>query len=111
MDVWAKELPAAITICDREGRVLDMNDMAGKTFEKDGGPGLVGKNILDCHPEPAGAKLKGMLATGKSNCYTIERNGQKKFIYQAPWFENGEYRGLVELSIEIPDKMPHFIRK
>ena len=111
MDVWAKELPGAITVCDQDGKILDMNDRAGKTFEKDGGFGLVGKNVLGCHPEPARAKLKGMLATGESNCYTIEKKGQKKLIYQAPWFENGKYSGFVELSIDIPDKMPHFVRK
>ena len=111
MDGWAKELPASITVCDREGTILDMNERACRTFEKDGGRGLVGKNILECHPEPARAKLKGMLGSGKPNCYTIEKNGVRKMIFQAPWFEKGECRGLVELSFEIPEKMSHFVRK
>jgi transcriptional regulator with PAS, ATPase and Fis domain len=111
MDAWAKELGAAITVCDRQGRILDMNDRAAKTFAKDGGLELVGKNVLDCHPEPARTKLKGMLESGKSNCYTIEKKGVRKLIYQAPWFEKAEYRGFVELSFEIPEKMPHFVRK
>ena len=46
----------------------------------------------------------------KPNVYTIEKNGIKKLIYQSPWFENGEMKGLVELSLEIPFEMPHFIR-
>jgi len=110
MDGWAQELGAAITVCDREGRILDMNDRSAKTFEKDGGRGLFGKNVLDCHPEPARTKLSGMLSSGKSNCYTIEKKGIRKLIYQAPWFEKGQYRGFVELSLEIPEKMPHFVR-
>ena len=111
MDAWANELGAALTVCDREGRILDMNDRAAKTFAKDGGRELVGKNLLDCHPEPARTKLKGMLESGRSNCYTIEKQGVRKLIYQAPWFEKGEYRGFVELSFEIPEMMPHFVRK
>jgi len=43
--------------------------------------------------------------------YTIEKKGIKKLIYQAPWYENGEFSGVVELSIPIPFEMPHYIRK
>jgi transcriptional regulator with PAS, ATPase and Fis domain len=110
MDGWAMEFPGAITVCDREGRILEMNDNAARTFQKDGGFGLIGKNVLDCHPENARAKLKGMLESGKSNCYTIEKKGARKLIFQSPWYENGSYRGFVELSFEIPEKLPHFIR-
>ena len=46
----------------------------------------------------------------KPNVYTIEKNGIKKLIYQSPWFEKGVMKGLVELSLEIPFDMPHFIR-
>jgi PAS domain-containing protein len=50
MDGWAREFPGAITVCDRDGRILDMNDKAARTFQKEGGFGLIGKNVLDCHP-------------------------------------------------------------
>ena len=36
--------------------------------------------------------------------------GQRKLIYQSPWYERGEYRGFVELSLPIPAVMPHFKR-
>jgi hypothetical protein len=51
-----------------------------------------------------------MLRDHSTNVYTIEKNGVKKLIYQAPWYENGEYRGFVELSLEIPFDLPHFVR-
>jgi hypothetical protein len=111
MDVWAREFPGAVTVCFRDGRILDMNEKAAKTFQKDGGFGLIGKNVLDCHPEKAKTKLKGMLESGRTNCYTIEKRGARKLIFQSPWYENGSYRGFVELSFEIPDRLPHFIRK
>jgi len=108
---WIEEFPAAITVSDREGVVLEMNEHAKKTFASDGGGSMIGKNMLQCHPEPARSKLKKMLAAGERNCYTIEKNGLKKLIYQCPWRENGEYAGFVEISLEVPFEMPHFVRK
>jgi transcriptional regulator with PAS, ATPase and Fis domain len=103
---WARELPAAVTVCDRNGIILEMNDKAKSTFSGD----LVGKNVLDCHPEPARTKLSELLATGKSNVYTIEKNGIKKLIYQSPWYRDGQFAGLVEISLELPASLPHFRR-
>lgn len=107
---WINEFPAAVTVCDENGIILEMNDKAAQTFESDGGFGLVGTNMLDCHPEPARTKTERLLASREKNVYTIEKNGVKKLIYQSPWFKNGKYAGFVELSLEIPFEMPHFIR-
>ena len=107
---WVKEFAGAVSVCDTEGRILEMNDRAALTFEKDGGAKLIGANVLDCHPEPSRSKLKAMLASGRTNVYTIEKKGNKKFIYQSPWYDHGQYAGFVEISIEIPSDMPHFIR-
>ena len=108
---WIKEFPAAITVCDAAGIILEMNDKAAKTFEKDGGDQLIGSNMFDCHPDPARGKVERLLAAKAKNVYTIEKNGINKLIYQSPWYNDGEYAGFVELSLEIPSEMPHFIRK
>jgi len=107
---WVQEFSAAVTVTDREGKILEMNAAAVKTFEKDGGARLIGSNVLDCHPEPAKAKLRTIMENRKPNVYTIEKAGVKKLIYQAPWYQDGEYAGVVELSVEIPFEMPHFVR-
>ena len=107
---WIKEFPAAVTVCDAEGILLEMNDKAAKTFEKDGGYKLIGANMLDCHPEPARNKLAELMKNRQTNIYTIEKKGVKKLIYQSPWYQNGEYAGFIEISMEIPFDMPHFIR-
>lgn len=107
---WIKEFPAAITVCNTEGIILEMNDKSAKTFEKDGGYALVGKNLLECHPDPARGKLERLMDGRQKNVYTIEKNGFKKLIYQSPWFKDGKYAGFVEISFEIPTEMPHFIR-
>jgi len=107
---WIKEFPAAVTVCDPQGIILDMNDRAAATFEKDGGYALVGKCLLDCHSEKSRPKLEAMLASHEKNVYTIEKNGVKKLIAQIPVTINGEFAGYVELSLEIPFEMPHFVR-
>jgi len=107
---WQDEFPSNIIVCDKDGVILYMNKQAQKAYKKDGGAKLIGKNLLDCHPEPAKTKLKKLLHSGKTNSYTIEKNGIKKFIHQSPWFENGKLKGLVEFGIEIPFDMLHFKR-
>lgn len=108
---YFKETNFAVTVCDKEGKIIDMNDKSKKTFLKPGREDLMGKNVLDCHPEPAHAMLAGMLQNPRTNAYTIEKNGIKKLIYQTPWYENGEYMGFIELSMEIPFEMKHMVRK
>ncbi len=107
---WIKEFPGAVTVCDSQGTILEMNDRAVQAFAADGGAALVGKNVLDCHPEPSRTKMRMMLAEGRKNVYTIEKRGVKKLIFQSPWTEGGVYQGFVELSLEIPFDMPHFVR-
>ena len=107
---WIREFPAAITMCDTDGVILAMNDKSCSTFEEDGGANLIGTNLLECHPEPARTKVATLLKSGLSNVYTIEKGGIKKLIYQSPWYDNGVYAGIVELSLPIPEEIPHFIR-
>jgi len=107
---WAKEFPGSITVCDAAGVILDMNDRAAESFAKDGGRGLLGSNLLDCHPEPSRTRLQELLSSGQVNAYTIEKGGVKRLIYQAPWYEDGQYRGLVEVALVLPDTLPHFVR-
>jgi transcriptional regulator with PAS, ATPase and Fis domain len=108
---WLQEFPGAITVCDPEGIILEMNDRAVETFAAQGGAALIGTNLLDCHPEPARSKLKQLLETRRANVYTIEKKGVQKLIYQAPWYRQGRYSGFVEISLELPAILPHFIRE
>lgn len=107
---WVKEFPGAVTVCDAEGRIVEMNGKSREVFAADGGARLIGANVLDCHPEPSRSKLKVMMAERRTNVYTIRKNGKKKLIYQAHWTRDGVYAGFVELSLEIPWDLPHFDR-
>jgi transcriptional regulator with PAS, ATPase and Fis domain len=108
---WVQEFPSAITVCDRQGIILEMNDRACLAFKEDGGAALIGSNVLDCHPQPAREKLVKLLESGQRNIYTIEKKGKKKMICQSPWYVQGEYAGFLELSIELPEDIPHYIRR
>ncbi len=108
---WTDGFLGAITVCDRDGIVVYMNERSNAVFAKSGGGDLLGKSLIDCHPEPSRSLLMKMLAEPIPNSYTIEKNGIHKMIHQTPWMENGEFKGVVEMSFEIPMEMPHHVRK
>lgn len=107
---YIEEAGFAVTVCKKDGEIVYMNQKSRKTFLKPGDEDLIGKNVLDCHPEPAKTLLSDLLANPRNNAYTIEKNGVKKLIYQTPWYDKGEYKGFMELSMEIPFEMKHAVR-
>jgi transcriptional regulator with PAS, ATPase and Fis domain len=107
---WVDGFQGAVTIANREGTIVYMNETAQKSFEKSGGAALIGKNLADCHKPSSTAKIAAIVETGKPNTYTIEKGGIHKVIHQSPWREGGETKGIVEISFEIPQKLPHFVR-
>jgi transcriptional regulator with PAS, ATPase and Fis domain len=106
--VWVEEFPAAITVCDTRGVLLEMNAKSAANFREEGGERLIGKKVFDCHPEQARTKFRKLLHGRLTNVYTVEKRGKRKLIYQAPWYKAGKYGGLVELSLEIPRHIPNF---
>jgi len=108
---WVRGFPAAITVCDENGIIVAMNDRSAASFAKDGGRDLIGRNLLDCHPEPARSQVREMLSHQRANVYTIEKKGVKKLIYQSPWYQDGRFAGLVEIILELPSELPHFVRQ
>lgn len=107
---WARELCVAITVSDTSGKIVYMNDKSATTFSKYGGRDLEGRNLMDCHLATSWDKIREIMTSEKSNCYTIEKEGTRKLIFQAPWYDQGQLGGAVELSLEIPLSMEHFVR-
>lgn len=107
---YLKELPIAITICDVDGKIIYLNEKAAQVFENDGGYKLIGQSLFACHSNESNEKIKMIFNEQKPNAYTIEKNGIKKFIYQTPFYENQQLKGLIEFSFEIPFELPHFKR-
>lgn len=108
---WAKGTNCAITVCDSNLTVLYMNDLSRRTFAGRGGAALIGQSLRDCHQQRSLDIMRHMLSTGESNCYTITKGGLRKMIYQTPWRDaSGKIAGLVEISMIIPNQMPHYDR-
>ncbi len=107
---WLDGIEVAATVCDRQGVCLYLNERAAQVFAKDGGRALVGSNLLDCHPEPARSRFAAQLTVPAPNSYTIEKSGVRKLIHQIPWYRDGVFSGVVELSLVLPDTLPHFVR-
>lgn len=105
---WIDDLSCAVTVCDTQGVVLYQNEKSKVTFASEGV--FVGRNLKECHQPQSWKMIQQLLREGASNSYTIEKRGQKKLIHQTPWYHNGEVAGLVELSLELPNEMPHHIR-
>lgn len=106
---WVWSMNCAVTVCDAECNIIYMNARSRETFAKRGE--LVGKNLLDCHNERSTGIIRHLLASGGQNCYTIEKEGVRKMIFQTAWRKaDGSVGGLVEISMAVPDDMPHYIR-
>ena len=107
---WFEQLPCSVTVCDKDYTILYLNDRAAEVNSKDGGKSLIGRNLMDCHPPDAQEKLRRVMASGQSNVYTIEKKGVRKMIYQCHWKKDGKLTGLMEISFELPESIPHFVR-
>jgi transcriptional regulator with PAS, ATPase and Fis domain len=107
---WTNQVAMAVTVTDAHGLITEMNPTSIATFAADGGVKLIGSNVLDCHPEPSRTQLATMYKSHQPNHYTIRKNGQKKIIHQIPLSKEGVFQGYVEISIPIPDQLPHFDR-
>lgn len=107
---WIDQLDGNVIVCDAQGIVIYMNELAIRAYAADGGAALIGTNLMDCHNARSREKIREILETRQKNVYTIEKQGKKKIIYQTPWIDNGELKGIVEFSLEIPAEMAHFVR-
>ena len=109
---WAMGMNCAVTVCDADGIIVYMNERSRQTFAARGGAALIGHSLIPYHNERSQSIIRHMLATGESNCYTIEKQGVRKMIYQTPWRDaSGAVAGLVEISMVIPEEMPHYVRE
>jgi len=105
---WAKELSCAVTVCDTSGVVLYQNNKSKATFSDYGD--LMGKSLKDCHKPQSWETIQRLLSERATNVYTIEKGNVKKLISQTPWYLDGQVAGLVELSVELPHEMLHYVR-
>jgi len=102
---------AAITVCNKDGIILDMNDRALE-FNDRSREDLIGANIVDCHPAPIKQQAKQLLTAGKIHTYIFDKSGKTYISYYNPWIVDGQYQGIVEFILEIPpDEIADFCQQ
>ena len=108
---WLDQIEVIISNCDENGITTYMNRRGNKVLAGSGSYQLIGKSMVDCHPEGAVREdFLNLLKSQKFNCYTSERKGKKTLVYQTPLFKDGVFVGYNEMILPIPDTMPHLVR-
>ena len=97
---WADEMDMVVTVCDLNAKIVYMNEASIKNFAKKGGKELIGKSLFDCHNQKSNELIKGQLNKRTVNVYESD----KKIIRQFPWIENGEHKGIIEISFDVNKK-------
>jgi len=100
---WIDESPDAIVVCDKEGKLLVLNEKAAKIFEASGGKALLGKSMFDCHPESIQPKIKALLANPRTITYTDELNNPvlKYRGYDCDWKSRLRLKPFKKCGLEV----------
>ncbi len=108
---WAFRINCAVTVTDADCNIIYMNERSRETFAARGGKNLIGHNLMEYHNDRSKAIIRRLLEDGGTNCYTIEKQGLRKMIFQTAWRDaDNRIAGLAEISMVIPSAMPHYVR-
>lgn len=99
---WADEMDVRVTVCNLKAIIVYMNRASILGFHKYGGAELIGKSLLDCHMPVSQEMIREMLEYPHTNTYMINKDLERRLIRQFPWMENGEHKGIIELSFDLP---------
>jgi transcriptional regulator with PAS, ATPase and Fis domain len=107
---WMATYPAEIMVCDQDGAIIEMNDVAVRMYEKEGGAKMIGTDVYDYHSEPARSNLRQLVEQRTHVIYTTEKGGMKKLVSIAPWYREGEYGGFALIVLELPQEMRNIVK-
>lgn len=98
---------SSVVICSLDHKIIYMNPVAIKRYEKRGGKDLIGKSLMDCHNEKSNEIIEKVVAWfGKSTennmIYTYYNEKENKDVYMVAlrdedktligYYEKHEYR-------------------
>ena len=77
---------SAIVICDLDHKIIYMNPVAVKRYEKWGGANLLGKSLLNCHNEESRRKINQVVDYFKTSIdhnivYTFYNEKENNDVY------------------------------
>ena len=103
---WAEEMDVMLTVCDNEGVIVYMNKASILGFHKYGGEELIGQSLLKCHNPQSQKHIEEMLQFPQTNIYITSKETERRLIRQFPWVENGEVKGIIEMSFDLHAEVP-----
>ncbi len=77
-----------------------MNRNSLDQYPGDDGADLIVKSILNCQPDCSRTRLTNMLTNHMPDSFIGKLPGHIHLIHKAPCYDNGEYKGFVEISID-----------
>jgi len=98
---WVEEFPGMISVCDTDGKILVMSKKIAEYFSSSGGKRLIGTNLFDCHGENSGNQIRMLMDSKQTDVYIAEEGGGRELVLHVPWYTEGAFAGLVEISIPI----------
>ncbi len=104
---WLQSYPAEIMVCDADGTILEMSNVAIEIYEKEGGAAMIGRNVFDHHDEISREQMMAVVNQRKHVIYTTEKGGFKKLVSIAPWYREGVYAGFALIVLDLPERLPN----
>ena len=105
IDLMLKNLPVDITFVDENDRVCYYSDTKDRIFSRS--PTIIGRAVKNCHPPKSVHIVNDIVKNFKEKKkdvaeFWIQMDGKFINIRYFPVFdENGEYRGVIEVSQEV----------
>ena len=107
---WIATYPAEIMVCDKDGTILEMSNVAIQIYEKEGGAKLIGRNVFAHHAEPAKSQMMSVVNQKRHVIYTTEKGDLKKLVSIAPWYREGEYAGFALIVLDLPKTIRNIVK-
>ena len=107
---WVKEFPVAVTVTAADGTIVEMNDRSLQVLRRTEAQPSCARASLIAIPRPPAPRPWNSTSEKLPITTPSRKKGQKKIIHQIPWTQDGAFAGFVEISIPIPDELPHFDR-
>jgi len=107
IDLMLKNLPFDVTFVDENDTVQYYSDTSHRIFPRS--PGVIGRKVQNCHPPKSVHVIEDIIQSFREKKkeaagFWIQMKGLFVHIRYFPVYgENGEYKGVIEISQEISD--------
>ncbi|MBI9104469.1 MAG: DUF438 domain-containing protein [Spirochaetales bacterium] len=104
IDLMLKNLPFDITFVDENDKVRYYSQGKERIFPRS--PGIIGRDVQNCHPPKSVHVVQKIVEDFKAKKrdeaeFWLQMGGKFIHIRYFPLFDNGEYRGVIEVSQDL----------